>query len=963
MKRSRVSSTPSRIRTTGRWLAALMVALLGSALAVTPALAASPVASPQSDSVREGTVLPLFLDASDDDFDPLTYDISNAPDNGDLNDCSGGFCEYTPDPGFAGADSFQWHANDGTTDSNTATYLITVTANIAPIANDQTLSVRIDADLPIALDAFDDDNDDLTFAITNAPDHGLLDDCSGGFCTYTPTTGYLGPDSFEWQASDDLETSNTATVSITVTPNIVPVASDQTESLQADSVESVSLEASDDDFDALTFTITDAPDHGDLDDCSDGFCDYTPDPGYAGPDSFQWHANDGLANSNTATFSLSVHAVTVTVVTNDGAGAAALAAAMVRDPATLSGASFTAVTTQGAPNGTSTALDEFPTHGSTFGVLTSGDASLADDPNDSTGSGESNNGPNVRGDTDFDVTVLKIDLVAPAGINCLRLDLAFYSEEYPEYVGSFNDAIIAELDTSTWTTSGQAITAPGNFAFDATGDVISVNSSGATSMSAAHAVGTTYDGATVLLRAATQVTPGAHSLFLSVFDQGDHVLDSAAFIDNIHFVTVGDPSVDCAEGAEVPTNTDPVAVDDSATTPYQTAIDIDVLDNDSDPDGDPITVTLTTAPANGTVAINPDGTVKYTPNASYSGPDSFTYTISDGQGGTDTATVSITVTAPPVNPPPTSDAGADKAGTEGAAISLDGTVTNTPAGDTVTSTWSYTLGAGTDAGMTCAFGNASAVDTTITCTDDGQVTVKLTVSDGVNPPVEDTASLAIANADPSVTITSPADAAAFQTGATVAVSASFTDAGANDTHTCSIDWGDGTTTTGSIASGTCTGSHAYAAIGVPTVTVTVTDDDTGSGSDSIMVVIAEAKTKVTGGGWITYDNAKLRFGFVAHPAAGGQPEKGEIQVRWGKHKFHGKSVSGLVVNKPQATWTGTGRYDGQTGYTYQVTVIDNGNGGGKGKTPDRFRIVIRDPAGTIVLDTSGPLAGGNIKIH
>ena len=64
------------------------------------------------------------------------------------------------------------------------------------------------------------------------------------------------------------------------------------------------------------------------------------------------------------------------------------------------------------------------------------------------------------------------------------------------------------------------------------------------------------------------------------------------------------------------------------------------------------------------------------------------------------------------------------------------TVTNEPAGDTVSQTWSFTLGVGTDAGMTCQFANATAVDTTITCDDDGTVTVKLTVSDGVNPPVE-----------------------------------------------------------------------------------------------------------------------------------------------------------------------------------------------------------------------------------
>ncbi|WP_178863995.1 cadherin-like domain-containing protein, partial [Thiomicrorhabdus cannonii] len=55
-------------------------------------------------------------------------------------------------------------------------------------------------------------------------------------------------------------------------------------------------------------------------------------------------------------------------------------------------------------------------------------------------------------------------------------------------------------------------------------------------------------------------------------------------------------------------------------------------------------------PAHGNVVIEGDGTVTYTPVADYNGPDSFTYTITDGQGGTDTAMVTLTVN--PQNDPP-----------------------------------------------------------------------------------------------------------------------------------------------------------------------------------------------------------------------------------------------------------------------------------------------------------------------
>ena len=58
-------------------------------------------------------------------------------------------------------------------------------------------------------------------------------------------------------------------------------------------------------------------------------------------------------------------------------------------------------------------------------------------------------------------------------------------------------------------------------------------------MRAEFAAGTTYDGATPALTAATPLTPGMHSLYLSIFDQGDHVYDSAVFVDNLRVGRVG----------------------------------------------------------------------------------------------------------------------------------------------------------------------------------------------------------------------------------------------------------------------------------------------------------------------------------------------------------------------------------------------------------------------------------------
>lgn len=81
------------------------------------------------------------------------------------------------------------------------------------------------------------------------------------------------------------------------------------------------------------------------------------------------------------------------------------------------------------------------------------------------------------------------------------------------------------------------------------------------------------------------------------------------------------------------TNNLPVAVDDSASTSVGSPVTINVLANDFDPDGDPLTVTWGRDPANGSVAVNPDQTVTYTPNGCFSGTDSFEYRISDDKGG------------------------------------------------------------------------------------------------------------------------------------------------------------------------------------------------------------------------------------------------------------------------------------------------------------------------------------------
>jgi hypothetical protein len=213
-----------------------------------------------------------------------------------------------------------------------------------------------------------------------------------------------------------------------------------------------------------------------------------------------------------------------------------LARAMASDPGIVRRAVFSALPPSSKPAAVSTTrLAGFPRSGDSFAILSTGNARIADDANSSRDAGSQSRGPSIRGARD--VVIMRIDLRIPDGANCLSFNFRFLSEEYPEFVGDvFNDAFIAELDNSTWTASGKndpAIRAPRNFAVDRRRNPIRINRAGVDTMRRRNARGTTYDGATRLLRASTRVTPGQHRLYLSILDQGDRIYDSAVFLDNL----------------------------------------------------------------------------------------------------------------------------------------------------------------------------------------------------------------------------------------------------------------------------------------------------------------------------------------------------------------------------------------------------------------------------------------------
>jgi hypothetical protein len=113
----------------------------------------------------------------------------------------------------------------------------------------------------------------------------------------------------------------------------------------------------------------------------------------------------------------------------------------------------------------------------------------------------------------------------------------------------------------------------------------------------------------------------------------------------VYRVTDGDGDMATATVSVTVTavNDDPMAVSDAASTTIGVAVDVLVLANDADVDGDTLTVTGAGAAGNGTTAVQGGTTVRYTPNPGFTGQDMFTYTISDGKGGSAGATVLVSI--------------------------------------------------------------------------------------------------------------------------------------------------------------------------------------------------------------------------------------------------------------------------------------------------------------------------------
>ena len=202
-------------------------------------------------------------------------------------------------------------------------------------------------------------------------------------------------------------------------------------------------------------------------------------------------------------------------------------------------------------------LGGFPTEGETFAILSTGDAALADNANTGTGHGADDGGPQGHGDpadpeiapgNAYDTSILRVDFTTPPGTNCLAFGFRFLSEEFPENVGNVvNDGFIAQLDTSAGSADEERI--------DLGTRQLRLRRPGRRHQRQHVRRGRPPTGGrghdlrrrdTAAERGAADLTPGAHSLYLSIFDQGDQNFDSAVFVDRLDVPRDRAPVAACA---------------------------------------------------------------------------------------------------------------------------------------------------------------------------------------------------------------------------------------------------------------------------------------------------------------------------------------------------------------------------------------------------------------------------------
>ena len=644
-----------------------------------PVVNEPPVALNDSVTTDEDESVFLFVRENDTDADGDTLTIVS------VSEPAGGTAEivnngtsiiFRPDANFNGTTRLLYTISDGNGGTDTALATIIVNAvNDPPVANRGGFGTNEDTPLTDVLTATDAEGETLTYSVARQPRHGTVAIQDDGTFTYTPEANYNYIDSFGfWVTDGTTRDFGEVTISINAVDD-APVAADD----QYDVDEGGTLTR-------IATGIT--------------FLDLVSEPGdYIGQgQTYYFSTSDGsftkydLHNDNSFHLVYFGHGDSVSIemlapfnelfVPGTYTGATRYPFQNAEDPG---------LTVTMDSRGSNNITGQFTIYQAIYDANGELVNFLANFEQHSEGADPALFGrveynavanPNagvLANDTELDGEKLTATLVDNVAHGALTFNADGTFSYTPEEGYSGTDSFTYQLSDGITVSNTATVTINIHAANDApvaTADTVATNEdtpvSGNVLANDRDAEGDSLTATLVNGPASGDLTFNADGSFTYTPDANFHGSDSFTYE-----VSDGNGGTDTAIVAITVSafNDAPVANDDSAISDEDTAVTIDVLANDTDLDGDSLSVVdPQRGPANGTLEVNSDGTVTYTPNANFHGTDSFTYLTNDGQAASNIATVTITVSSK--NDAPT-------AGDLTAAGSEDQPITGTLSGEDI----------------------------------------------------------------------------------------------------------------------------------------------------------------------------------------------------------------------------------------------------------------------------------------
>ncbi|EJG0191390.1 tandem-95 repeat protein, partial [Vibrio parahaemolyticus] len=627
-------------------------------------------------------------DAFKDSDSALNFSVSG--NSNVLVSIENGIATISPTADWNGSETLTFTATDPSGESISQTVNFTV-APVADIVADKATVVE---DTPTIIkvlgnDTFEGDGKVVSLDANNGPANGTVSINPDGSVTYTPNDNYVGKDTFTYIVTSG-GVSESTTVEVNVTPvNDAPVAKDDIATTQEDTAVTIDVLPNDTDVDGdkLSIESVSVPKEQGTVEVVDGKLVFTPAENFNGDAEITYTVTDG-GLTDQATVKVTVNAVNDTPVVESNIADQTLAE------------DFTPYTID-----LNTAFSDVD---NVDGELTF----------------------SVSGNSNIQVAIVNgIATITPTadwnGSETLTFTATDPSGESVSQPVNFTVAPVADIVADKATVvedTPTIIKVLGNDTFEGDGKVVSLDANNGPA------------NGTVSVNPDGSVT----------YTPNDNYVGKDTFT---YVVTSGGVSESTAVEVNVtPVNDAPVAKDDIATTQEDTAVTIDVLSNDTDVDGDKLSSQSATVPeAQGKVEIV-DGKLVFTPAENFNGHAEITYTVTDGQL-TDEAKVTVTVN--PVNDAPTIKVDAVESITED-AVSTDTVVATLTVRDTDTPEDQLTVSLENNSnGYFVLVGNeVKLTQAGVDAVNNDELnlkdlTIRASVSDGVNPTASDSDSLIV----------------------------------------------------------------------------------------------------------------------------------------------------------------------------------------------------------------------------